>query len=230
MTGGLGVAILISIAAAGAGMDGIAHLRASRLDHFYLVVMAAGSVALQPVIPAADAAVFHHALAGTGRIGDQSTLIPGMPQRFRGIRHKGRATALAAVDGLAACFTSGGNDRCFIVVRECCCHIRDMAVPAGNALLDGVTRHSAGRCYSMDRIVMFPLRGIRLLHLAAAGTDFQQLAIALAGGVPQNDALPGVAQGIHIVPLLDFSTSGTKIAVISYVVQLGLTDSSRMNL
>ena len=196
-------------------MDGIAHLRTSRLDHFYLVVMAAGSVALQPVIPAADAAVFHHALAGTGRIGDQSTLIPGMPQRFRGIRHKGRATALTAVDGLAPCFTSGGNDRCFIVVRECCRHVRDVAIPAGNALLDGVTRHGAGRCYSMDRIVMFPLGSVRLLHLAAAGTDFQQLAIALAGGVPQNDALPGVAQGIHIVPLLDFSTSGTKIAVIS---------------
>lgn len=61
---------------------------------------------------------------------------------------------------------------------------------------------------------MFPLGSVRLLHLAAAGTDFQQLAIALAGGVPQNDALPGVAQGIHIVPLLDFSTGGTKIAVI----------------
>ena len=62
---------------------------------------------------------------------------------------------------------------------------------------------------------MFALGRGGLLHLSAAGAKLQQLAIGFAGGVTDDDALPCVAQGVHIVALFDFAALRTEVAVIT---------------
>ena len=54
-----------------------------------------------------------------------------------------------------------------------------------------------------------------LLHLPAAGAELQQLAVRLAGRFPDHDALPRVAQGIHVASLLDLPAVRAEIAVIA---------------
>ena len=62
---------------------------------------------------------------------------------------------------------------------------------------------------------MFALGRGGLLHLSAAGAELQQLAIGFAGGVTDDDALPCVAQRVHIVALFDFAALRTEVAVIA---------------
>ena len=62
---------------------------------------------------------------------------------------------------------------------------------------------------------MFALGRGGLLHLSAAGAELQQLAIRFAGSVADDDALPCVAQRVHIVALFDFAALRTEIAVIA---------------
>ena len=52
-------------------------------------------VTFQAVIAAADTAVFHHALAGAGGVGDKCPLIPAMAQRIGVVGNEGAAAALA---------------------------------------------------------------------------------------------------------------------------------------
>ena len=62
---------------------------------------------------------------------------------------------------------------------------------------------------------MFALGRGGLLHLSAAGAKLQQLAIGFAGGVTDDDALPCVTEGVHIVALFDFAALRTEVAVIA---------------
>ena len=62
---------------------------------------------------------------------------------------------------------------------------------------------------------MFALGRGGLLHLSAAGAELQQLAIGFAGGVADDDALPCVTEGVHIVALFDFAALRTEVAVIA---------------
>ena len=62
---------------------------------------------------------------------------------------------------------------------------------------------------------MFALGRGGLLHLSAAGAKLQQLAIRFAGGVADDDALPCVTEGVHIVALFDFAALRTEVAVIA---------------
>ena len=54
-----------------------------------------------------------------------------------------------------------------------------------------------------------------LLHLAAAGAELQQLAIGFAGGIADDDALPCVAERVHIVALFDLAALGAEVTVIA---------------
>ena len=73
--------------------------------------MARRSVAFQPVIATADAAILNHALAGAGGASDFGALVPTVAQRVGVVGNKGTAAALADVDGLAAALTGGRNYR-----------------------------------------------------------------------------------------------------------------------
>jgi hypothetical protein len=242
MTGRLGVIGLGSITAAGAGVGGITHLRAGGGGHFGLVVVtkrlcqhsaAAGAelgfragsrsagdvsirgVGIQTVVATAGASVFHDPFAGAGGVGDKRTLVPAMPQRRSVIRDKAAAAAIAAVDGLAAALTGRGDHMGFVVMGQNRSDVLDMAVAANGAFPDGVAGSRAGSGYRISAVFVFALRRCRLLHLAAAGAQFQQLAVRFAGGVTDDDALPCVTEGVHIVALFDLAALRTEVAVIA---------------
>ena len=239
---GPGVFALVAVAAAGAGKDGEAHLRTGGSGHFPLVVMAQGFfydgpalgtelgigaggrlagdmarclVALDAVIPAAGAAVFHHALAGTGGVRDLGPLVPAMAQRVRVVRHKGAAAAPAAVDGPAARLTGGGDGGGLVLMRQRRGDVLNMPVPADLALPDRIAGAYAGGRHGIGGIGVLPLGGGGHFHLAAAGTDLQQLAVRLTVSLPDHNTLPRMAQGRLIVPLLDFAALRTQVTVIA---------------
>ena len=221
MTGRLGVIGLVCIAATGAGVGGVAHLRAGRSRHFTLVIVterifqhsaAAGAelgfraggrvagdmtgslVALDAVIAAAGAAVFHHALAGAGGVGDEGSLIPAMAQGVRIVCDKGTAAAIAAVDGLAAALTGRGDYMGFVVMGQNGSDVLNVTIATNGALADGITGAGTGGGHGIDLIAVFALGRGGLLHLSAAGAELQQLAIRFAGSVADDDALPCVTE------------------------------------
>ena len=129
VAGGLGVVLLIAVAATGAGEQGEAHRRTGGGGHFRPVVVAqrlcndgpalgtklglgaggrlardvaAGSVPLQTVSAATDAAVLRHALAGAGAPRDGGALVPAMAQRVRVVGDEAGAAAVADMGGMAA--------------------------------------------------------------------------------------------------------------------------------
>ena len=221
MTGRLGIVGLGSVATAGAGVGGVTHLRAGGGGHFGLVIVSqrvfqhraalgtdlrlgAGGiiardmtcrlVALDAVIAAAGAAVFHDALAGAGGVGDEGSLIPAMTKRVGVVRHEAAAAAVTAVDGLAAVFAGGGDDMGFVIVRQRRRDVLNVTISTDGALADGITGAGTGGGHGIDLIAVFALGRGSLLHLSAAGTKFQQLAIGFAGGITDDDALPCVTE------------------------------------
>ena len=242
VTGRLGVVALVAVTTAGAGVGGVAHLRAGRSRHFTLVIVterifqhsaAAGAelgfraggriagnmtsslVAFNTVITTADAAVLHNALAGAGGVGDERAFIPAVAQRSGVVRHEAAAAAIAAVDGLTAALTGRGDHMGFVVMGQNGSDVLDMAVAADGALADGVAGVRAGGSYGMSLILMLALGRGGLLHLAAAGAELQQLAIGFAGGIADDDALPCVAERVHIVALFDLAALGAEVTVIA---------------
>ena len=239
---GLGIVALVVVAAAGAGKDGEAHLRTGGGGHFLLIVVAQGLfydgpalgtelgigaggrlagdvarrlVALDAVIPAAGTAVFHDALARAGGVRDFGPLVPAMAQRVRVVRHKGAAAAFAAVDGPAARLTGGGNGGGLVLVRQRRGDVLNMPVPADLALPDRIAGAGTGGRHRIGGIGVLPLGGGGHFHLAAAGTEVQQLAVRLTVSLPDHNALPRMAQGRLIVPLLDFAALRTQVTVIA---------------
>ena len=181
---------------------------------------AAGNVAfrrdgIQAMVAAAGAAVLLDALAGAGGVGDNAALIPAMAQGVRVVRHEAAAAAIAAVDGLATVFTGGGDHMGLILVGKRGGDILDMAVTAHGAFPDGIAGAGAGGGDRIGLIAVLPLGGGGLLHLPAAGAELQQLAVRLAGRFPDHNALPRMAQGIHVVPLLDLPAARAEVAVIA---------------
>ena len=249
MTGRLGVIGFGGIAAAGAGVGGVTHLGAGGGGHFGLVIMsqrvfqhraalgtelrlgAGGIIAgnmtcrlitLDAMIAAAGAAVFHDSLTGAGGVGNEGTLIPAMAECVSVVRDEAASAAIAAVDGLAAALTGRGDDMGFVVMGQNGSDVLDMAVAANGALADGVARVGAGGGHGVGLIDMLaPGRG-GLLHLAAAGAELQHLAVCLAGGVTDDDALPCVTEGVHIVALFDFAALRAEVAVIAEAGAAGL--------
>ena len=242
MTGRLGVIGLGSISAAGAGVGGITHLGAGGGGHFRLVIVSqrvfqhraalgtklrlgAGSrsagdvtirgVGIQTVVATAGAVVFHHALAGAGGVGDEGSLVPAMTECIGVVCDETAAAAVAAVDGLAAGFAGSGDDMGFVIVRQRRRDVLNVTIPADGALADGVAGTGAGGSHGVGLIGMLALGGGRLLHLAAAGTQFQKLAVRITGGVADDDALPCVTEGVHIVALFDLAAVRAEIAVIA---------------
>ena len=242
MTGRLGVVALVAVATAGAGVGGVTHLGAGGSSHFGLVIVSqrvfqhcaalgtelrlgaggiiAGDmtcrlVALDAVIAAAGAAVFHDPLAGAGGVGNKGSLIPAMAQGVRIVCDKGTAAAIAAVDGLAAALTGRGDYMGLVIVRQRRCDVLNVTIPTDGALADGITGAGTGGSHGIDLIAVFALGRGGLLHFAAAGAQLQQLAIRFAGGVADDDALPCVTEGVHIVALFDFAALRTEVAVIT---------------
>ena len=221
MTDRLGVIGLVCIAATGAGVGGVTHLRAGGCGHFGLVIVSqrvfqhratlgtelrlgAGGiiarnmtcrlVALDAVIAAAGAAVFHHALASAGGVGDEGSLIPAMAQGVRIVCDKGTAAAIAAMDGLAAALTGRGDYMGFVVMGQNGSDVLNVTIATNGALADGITGAGTGGGHGIDLIAVFALGRGGLLHLSAAGAELQQLAIGFAGSVADDDALPCVTE------------------------------------
>ena len=242
MTGRLGVVALVAVATAGAGVGGVTHLGAGGSSHFGLVIVSQGlfqhsaaagaelgfragnrsagdvairGVGIQTVVATAGAAVFHDALAGAGGVGDEGSLIPAMTERIGVVCDKAAAAAVAAVDGLAAVLAGSGDDMGFVIVRQRRRDVLNVTIPTDGALADGITGAGTGGGHGIDLIAVFALGRGGLLHLSAAGAKLQQLAIRFAGGVADDDALPCVAQRVHIVALFDFAALRTEVAVIA---------------
>ena len=221
MTGRLGIVGLVCIAATGASVGGVTHLRAGGCGHFGLVIVSqrvfqhratlgtelrlgAGGiiarnmtcrlVALDAVIAAAGAAVFHHALAGAGGVGDEGSLIPAMTERIGVVCDEAAAAAVTAVDGLAAVFAGSGDDMGFVIVRQRRRDVLNVTIPTDGALADSITGAGTGGSHGIDLIAVFALGRGGLLHLSAAGAELQQLAIRFAGSVADDDALPCVTE------------------------------------
>lgn len=106
--------------------------------------MTGSSISLDFVLTAANAVIFHHALTGTGRIRHQSTLVPAMAERFRIICYECTAAAIAAMNGLAAIFTGGGNHMVFVLVCQSRSNIFDVPLSANRALTSGIAGIGAG--------------------------------------------------------------------------------------
>ena len=131
------------------------------------------------------------------------------------VRDEAAAAAIAAVDGLATVFAGSGNHMGFVIVRQRRRDVLNVTIPADGALADGVAGIGAGGGHGVGLIGMLALGGGSLLHLAAAGAEFQQLAVRFAGGVTDDDALPCVTEGVHIVALFDLAALRTEVAVIA---------------
>ena len=242
MTGRLGVVALVGITAPGAGVGGIAHLRAGGSSHFALVIMSQGlfqhsaaagaepgfragsrsardvsirGVGIQTVVAAAGAAVFHDPLAGAGGVGNKGSFIPAMAQGVRIVCDKGTAASIAAMDGLSLCIAGSLDHMSLVIMRNGGSNVLDMAVTANGAFPDGIAGAGTGGGHGIDLIAVFALGRGGLLHLSAAGAKLQQLAIGFAGSVTDDDALPCVAQRVHIVALFDFAALRTEVAVIA---------------
>ena len=172
-------------------------------------------VALDAMIAAAGAAVFHHALAGAGGVGDERTLVPAMTKRVGVVRDEAAAAAVAAVDGLAAVFAGSGDHMGFVIMGQNRSDVLNVTISANGAFPDGVAGAGTGGGHGIDLIAVFALGRCRLLHLAAAGAQFQQLAVRITGGVADDDALPCVTEGVHIVALFDLAAVRAEIAVIA---------------
>ena len=177
--------------------------------------MAIRRVGIQTVVATAGAAVFHDPLAGAGGVGNKGSLIPAMTKRSGVVRHEAAAAAVTEVDGLAAVFAGSGDDMGFIIVRQRRCDVLNVTIPTDGALADGITGAGTGGGHGIDLIAVFALGRGGLLHLAAAGAKLQQFAIRFAGGVTDDDALPCVTQGVHIVALFDLAALRTEVAVIA---------------
>ena len=91
----------------------------------------------------------------------------------------------------------------------------NMPVPADLALPDRIAGAGTGGRHGIGGIGVLPLGGGGHFHLAAAGTDLQQFAVRLTVGLPDYNALPRMAQGRLIVPLLDFAALRTQVTVIA---------------
>ena len=172
-------------------------------------------VSIQTVAAAAGAAVFHNPLASAGGVGDKGALVPAMAQRGGIIRYKGTAASIAAMDGLSLCIAGSLDHMSLVIMRNGGSNVLDVPVSAHRTLLCGIAGAGTGGSHGIDLIAVFALGRGGLLHLAAAGAKLQQLAIGFAGGVTDDDALPCVAQRVHIVALFDFATLRTEVAVVA---------------
>ena len=94
-------------------------------------------------------------------------------------------------------------------------NVLDVPVSAHRTLLCGIAGAGTGGSHGIDLIAVFALGRGGLLHLSAAGAQFQQLAIRFAGGVADDDALPCVTEGVHIVALFDFAALRAEVAIIA---------------
>ena len=242
MACGLDIITLVGVAAAGAGVGGVAHLGAGRLGHFLGVVMAqsvlndgaaagaelgfgaggrvagdmaCGLVALQPGGSTADASVLGHALAGAGGPGDLLALIPTMPQRVGVVGDERTAAALADMEGAPAALTGGRGGLAYIVVRQRGGDVLDVALPTDGTLPQGVARAGTGCRNDGGGELMLGLGQVGFFHIAAPLTNINGLAGDFTGGVPDDHTLIGVAQHGLIVPLFNHAAVHTEIAVIA---------------
>ena len=139
-----------------------------------------------------------------------------MTERVGVVRHEAATAAVAAMDGLTASFVAGSSNYIgFVIVRECRSDVLDMTVAANRTLTNGVTGRGTGSGNSVSFVLVFTLGRGGLLHLSAAGTQFQHLAVCFAGRITNDNALPCVTERIYIVALFDFSTIRAEVAVIT---------------
>ena len=178
--------------------------------------------------PAAGAGILGHALADAGGFGNGLALAVLVAHSGGVVGHKGAAAALAAVDGLAAGFAGGGNGLGFVAVRQSGGDLGNVSISADTALFHRIAGIHAGRGHRVGSIFMLALAGDADLCLTAALADVQGLAVRLAGGLADDNALPRMAEGIGIIPLFDLAAAHAQIAVIAqcqagglHAVQLG---------
>ncbi len=75
---------------------------------------------------------------------------------------------------------------------------------------------------------MLALGGDGLLDGAAVPADVQDLAAVGAVSLTDEDGLPSMADGVHVVALLDHAADGADIPVIAQGIAGGLTVSMRI--
>ena len=238
----LGVVALVGVAAAGAGVGGVAHLRTGRLGHNGFIVMtqsvlndgptagaelgigaggrvagdmACGLIALQTGGSTADAGVLGHALAGAGGVGDLLALVPTVAQRVGIVGDERTAAALADMEGTPAALTGGRGHFGNVVVGQCRGNVLDVALPADGTLPQGVAGAGAGSGNDGGGKLMLGLRQVGFFHIAAPLTNIDGLAGDFTGGVPNHHTLVGVAQRGLIVPLFDHAAVYAQVAVIA---------------
>ena len=119
------------------------------------------------------------------------------------------------MDGLAAALTGRGDYMGFVVMGQNGSDVLNVTIPTDGALADGITGAGTGGGHGIDLIAVFALGRGGLLHLSAAGAQLQLLAVCFAGGVTDDDALPCVAERVHIVTLFDLAALRAEVAVIA---------------
>ena len=177
--------------------------------------VAGGGNGFQLALVAADTAVLGHALTGAGGFCDSGAFIPVVAQGSSIVSDKGTAAAIALMEGTATGHTSGRQSVGNILVGQRGSDVGDMAVAADAALIHGIAGAGAGSRNGIGVVVMFTLGGRRSLDLTAAGADLHGLTIGFAGGFTDYDALPSMAQSVHIVTLLNLAAVGAEITVIT---------------
>ena len=242
MGGQVGIFPLITVPAPGTGKGGVSHLRAGGLGDNGLIVvtqsvlnhraadgaklgrgaggslaghMARGGVALQTGSPATDAGVLGHALAGAAGADYLSPIVPAVAQRVGIVRDKAGTAALTEMDGLAAALAGGWCGLAHIVVGQRRGNVLNMALPADRTLPQGVAGAGTGGGDGGSGELMRPLGDGGLLGIPAPLADVQRFAGGLAGGLPDDGALIGVAQGRLIVPLFNHAALDAEVAVIA---------------
>ena len=177
--------------------------------------MARSGVALQTGSPATDTGVLGHALAGAAGANHLRPFIPGVAQGGGVVGDEAGAAALTEMDGFSAALTGGRSGLAHIVVSQRRGDVLDMALSADFALPQGVARAGAGGGDRGSGELMLPLGDGGLLGIPAPLADVQGLAGGLAGGLPDDRTLVGVAQGRLVVPLFNHAALDAQVAVIA---------------
>ena len=179
------------------------------------VLMLGSGQRLAVLIAAVEAGVFLQTFTGAGGLDLHSTGVEAMALGIGIAAHIGLTAAVADIDGLAAGDAGGRSDIRLVVVAQNGSEVRDLALAALGALLHGVAGHRAGSGHVVGGPAMLALGGDGLLDGTAVPADVQDLTAVGAVSLTDEDGLPGMADVVHVVALLDHAADGADIPVIA---------------
>ena len=100
------------------------------------------------------------------------------------VADKRTSAALANIGSLAAGGASWQNRMRRIIVGQSVSHSNNVSVAAHTALFNRIAGTGAGRSHIERTVFMLAFGRVFYLGQTTAGTDFQNLAVNLAGGFP----------------------------------------------